>query len=62
MYAKVERPERKLTGVNTIGYDMKLLQVKITMVKFTDVQLKRFRITTTQIRDVGISDKYVTEL
>ena len=40
MYAKVEIPERKLTQVNTIEYDVKSCQVILTIVNFTYVRLK----------------------
>ena len=60
MYDKVEIPDRKLTQVNNIEYDMKLYQVKTTIVNCTYVQLKVFKIITSHKRDVGIADKYVT--
>ena len=59
MYTKVKTPEQKLTQVNTIDFDMKLHQVKNTIVNCTDVQLKGLKIFTAHRRDVGIANKYV---
>ena len=44
MYAKVERPEQKLTQVNTIEYDVKVHQAKKTIVICTYVRLKGLKI------------------
>ena len=41
MYARVEIPERKLTEVNNIEYDVKSCQFIMIIVNCTDVQLKR---------------------
>ena len=57
-----QKPERKLTQVNTIQYDMKSHQVKMTIENCTDLRLKGLKISTTNRRDVGIANKYVTQL
>ena len=53
IYDKVERPEQKFTGVNTIEYDIKQYQVKNNIVNYTYVQLKILKIPTTHRREFG---------
>ena len=55
LYAKVEIPEQKLTYLNTMEYDMKLHQVKTTIVNCTDVRLKVLKILTSHIRYIWCS-------
>ena len=62
IYAKVERPKRKLTKINTIEYVIKTYQVKITKVNFTDVWLKGLKIFTTHRTDVGIANNYEAQI
>ena len=62
MYVKVERPEWKLTQVNTIEYDAKSCQVMRTIVNFTWVQQNILKIITSHRRDVDTVNKYVTQL
>ena len=62
MYAKVERPEQKLTQVKTKEHDVKSYQVMMNIVKFTDVRLKILKILITHRRDVDTVNEYVTQL
>ena len=55
LYAKVEIPEQKLTYLNTMEYDMKLHQVKTTIVNYTDVRLKELISLTPHRRYVWCS-------
>ena len=62
MYVKAKVPEQKLTQVNTIQYYVKLYQVKITIVNFTDIPQKGSKISTSHIRYVDRADIYVTQI
>ena len=52
MYSTVERPERKLTNVYTIEYDMKLYHLKTAIVNGTYLWLKGLKVLTAHRRDV----------
>ena len=62
MHAKVERPDQKFTEINTIVYDIKYNQLKMTIEKCTYIRQKILKILTNQKRDIGIDNKYVTQL
>ena len=47
MHAKAGKPERKLTYLNTIEYDVKSSQVITTIGDCMDVRLKRLKILIT---------------
>ena len=55
MYAKVDIHKRKLTQINTIKYDVKSYEVKMTILNFTYVQLKGLKILPTHRRDIWYS-------
>ena len=48
--------------VNTIDYDVKSRQYKITVVNCTEVRLQILKVSTSHRRDVGIADMYVMRL
>ena len=62
MYAKVGKPKRKLTQLNTIDYEVKLCKVVTTIVNCTYVQLKIVKILTSHRRDDDTVNGYVTQL
>ena len=47
---------------NTIAYDVKSRQFKTTIVNYTGLRLNGLKISTAQRRDVGKTDKYVTQI
>ena len=54
MYSDVKQPVRKLKWINTIEYDVKLYQVKKTIVNGIDLGLKLLKILTSHKIDVVI--------
>ena len=62
IFANVQIPERKLTQVNNVEYDVKLFQVITTIIKCTYIKLKGLKLLTTHKRNFGIADKYMTKL
>ena len=62
MYAKVEIPERKLTQVNTIEYDMKSYRFKTAIVNFTYVRLKGLEFQPFTEGGVGLTKTTVTQV
>ena len=62
MYAKVGKPDHKLTEVNNIKYDVKSCQVMTAIVNFTYVRLKILKLLTANRRDVDTVNGYVTQL
>ena len=62
MYAQFGKPERKLTSVNTIEYDMKSCQVMTTIVNCTDAQIKILKILTPHKVDVDTVNEYATRI
>ena len=47
---------------NTIEYDIKLYQVKMTVVNCTDIWIKGLKTLTAHRKDVGVSNMYVTQI
>ena len=66
IHLKKVRPGRKIKFYidigNTIYYDVKYYQVKITLVNCTYVQQKGLKILTAHIRDFGIVNNNVTQI
>ena len=62
MYAKIGKPERRLTEVNTLDHDVKSCQVMRTIGNCSDIRLKILKILTTHKRDVDTVNKYVAHL
>ena len=62
IYAKVEKPKRKCTQVNTIEYDVESCEVMKTIGNCTYVRLKILEILTNHSRNVDTVYKCVTKL
>ena len=58
MYSQVETPEQEMLLVNTIDYDMKLFQIKTTVVIFMYVWIKGLKFISHR-RKFGIANMNV---
>ena len=47
---------------NTLAYDVKSCQVRMTILNFTNVQLKKIKKLTSHIRDFIIANVYMKQL
>ena len=62
MYVAFERTKQHTTKVNNTDYEVKYYQVKKTILKCMDVQLKGLKRLISHRRTFGKFDIYVTEI